>query len=285
MEQTEQQPSQPAQELYRTDLSVGEILRRTRVHYDRSIQDIERALHIRASQIEAIETDQIEKLPGRVYAIGFVRSYAEYLGLDGDKMVHLFKVQSGAKARSPELTFPVPASESKIPPGWMVVLSVVAAFIIITIWLNVNERDRAMVTEIPNATEVQSSLGAGKMQGDQGLAQDANDRAADAGAQPEVTGVILRMEENSWVEIRDKEGKALVSRVLKKGDQYFVPDRPDLVMALGNAGGVRIEIDGQDIGFLGKSGEILRDISLDNAYLRENYLGQPSETPQDQEQE
>ena len=53
-----------------TDLPVGEILRRTRVHYKQSVEDIERALRIRASQIKAIETGDLEQLPGRVYAVG-----------------------------------------------------------------------------------------------------------------------------------------------------------------------------------------------------------------------
>ncbi len=62
------------------EIPVGEILRRTRIHYKQSIQDIERALRIRADQIEAIENGSVEKLPGRVYAVGFIRTYSEYLG-------------------------------------------------------------------------------------------------------------------------------------------------------------------------------------------------------------
>ena len=89
-----------------TDLSVGEILRRTRLYYGQSLNDVEINLRIRASQLDLLEQNHIAHLPGRVYAIGFVRAYSEYLGLDGDKMVHLFKAQSVGKKWRPKLSFP-----------------------------------------------------------------------------------------------------------------------------------------------------------------------------------
>lgn len=99
-----------------TDMAVGEILRRTRIHYGQSLNDVEAILRIRAAQLQALEEGRMDLLPGRVYAIGFVRAYAEYLGLDGEKMVHLFKTQSGNPPRPrSELHFPAPASESKLP--------------------------------------------------------------------------------------------------------------------------------------------------------------------------
>ncbi|MBU0859077.1 MAG: helix-turn-helix domain-containing protein, partial [Alphaproteobacteria bacterium] len=90
-----------------TDMTVGEILRRTRLHYGQSLTDVESILRIRAAQLQALEDGRIDLLPGRVYAIGFVRAYAEYLGLDGEKMVHLFKAQAGNPPRPrAELHFP-----------------------------------------------------------------------------------------------------------------------------------------------------------------------------------
>src|SRR5690606_13898422 len=101
------------------DLPVGEILRRGREHYNLSLNDVEAALRIRASQLGAIEQGRLDLLPGRVYAVGFVRAYAEYLGLDGGRIVQLFKAQSGESRKSPELHFPVAASESKVPNKFM----------------------------------------------------------------------------------------------------------------------------------------------------------------------
>src|SRR5690606_32866677 len=89
-------------------------------------------LRIRASQLEAIENNDLEKLPGRVYAIGFVRAYSEYLGLDGDKMVHLFKEQSvGKKVSKPAVQYPVPASESKVPNLAIIATAIVGVLLLV----------------------------------------------------------------------------------------------------------------------------------------------------------
>lgn len=109
-----------------TDMPVGEVLRRTREYYGLSLEDVEKSLRIRASQLAALEEGRVDQLPGRVYAIGFVRSYAEFLGLDGDKMIHLFKAQAVGGASKPELHFPVPASESKLPHAFILIGSFIA---------------------------------------------------------------------------------------------------------------------------------------------------------------
>ena len=80
-------------DFYRTDMPVGEVLRRAREHYGQSLRDVERNLRIRASQLAHLENGEYSALPGRVYVIGFIRSYSEYLGLNGDEMVNLYKRQ------------------------------------------------------------------------------------------------------------------------------------------------------------------------------------------------
>jgi len=119
-----------------SDLPVGEILRRTRLHYDRTIEEVEAALRIQGKQIHAIEIGDTESLPARVYAIGFVRSYAEYLGLDGDKIVQLFKAQSETETTPPSLKFPEQKQQSEEPPVGMAV----AFFVLINPRYTYNKR-------------------------------------------------------------------------------------------------------------------------------------------------
>ncbi len=272
---------------------VGEILRRARLHYDQSVLDIERALRIKGAQIEAIESGHYEQLPGRVYVIGFIRSYSEYLGLDGEKMVELFKAQSGAQTVRPELHFPVAASETKIPQMWIIGGSLLAALAILVLWWTMTSHDRSAVVNIPSVPETMKAERAPPppaiaARAEAGLpvpaAMSAEVPATAAAAspvpqpQPAATplsqaqaGIILKIIQNSWVEIKDSEGKPVVSRVLKAGDKYFVPDRPDLYMSLGNSGGVQVEIGGQDLAPLGERGQVLRNVPLDAAALKKKF--------------
>lgn len=62
--------------------SVGHILRKARIAKGMSIDDVSRQLRISVQQVEAIEKEDFEKLPGRTFLRGFVRNYANLVQLD-----------------------------------------------------------------------------------------------------------------------------------------------------------------------------------------------------------
>src|SRR5579862_4777143 len=71
--------------------TVGKDLRAARLRRGDEIAQVSRALKIRKDHLEALEEDRLEDLPGKTYAIGFVRSYARHLGLDATAFVERFK--------------------------------------------------------------------------------------------------------------------------------------------------------------------------------------------------
>jgi len=74
--------------------SVGAIFRRRREEYGLAVDDIEAELCIRKGYLDAIETGDYDILPGTTYALGFVRAYADHIGLDAEQMVRRFKVEA-----------------------------------------------------------------------------------------------------------------------------------------------------------------------------------------------
>ncbi len=125
-----------------TELSVGEILRRARKYYGKTIEEISQKLRIRVTQLKALEEGKLDQLPGEVYVLGFIRSYSEYLGLDTEKMVKLYRLQYGEYASRPELSFPAPVMEKKSPDRIVIIISVLAAIGIIYIWQRANTEER-----------------------------------------------------------------------------------------------------------------------------------------------
>ena len=242
-----------------TDLSVGDILRRTREHYGQSLAQVEANLRIRASQLSALETGQIEELPGRVYAIGFVRAYSEYLGLDGDKMVHLFKAQSVGKRVKPELQFPVSANESKAPNIYIIIGCLVALVLLIAYW-TIAYTPSKYVEAIPPVPEVlkQSNIALLKP-----IAEPPSASLLEAVTKPANNKMELVISENSWVEIKNAAGEMVIRQVLKPGDKYIVPNEDGLVLATGNAGGITVFVDGKKIRKLGQSAQVKRNVILD----------------------
>lgn len=265
---------------FHTDMPVGEILRRTRVHYGQSLDQIESVLRIRASQLDALEKGDVKQLPGRVYAIGFVRSYSEYLGLDGDKMVHLFKEQSVGRKTKPDLSFPLPASESKVPNLMVIGGSLFGVLVLIGFiaFVMFPEAPKTEISPVPEALTKSQINEAPALVGD-ALAVDAVQQPANTNTATKETDaetespakpaarIVLEITDASWVEIRNASGSAILRQVLKPGDVYFVPDEKGLIMATGNAGGIKVKVDGKEIKPLGETGQIRRKISLDPASL------------------
>ncbi|WP_366554442.1 RodZ domain-containing protein [Aquibaculum sediminis] len=103
---------------------IGSILRRSRYELGYELETVAAELRIRRPYLEAIEEGHYEELPGTPYAIGFVRSYAEYLGLDSDATVALFKSEINEAARAKQdLSFPAPKPEGRLPGFALVLIS------------------------------------------------------------------------------------------------------------------------------------------------------------------
>ena len=71
--------------------SVAQYLHDTRVNAKLNLADIANTLRISQHYLQAIEDCNLEVLPERVYTLGFIRSYAKHLGLNGDDIVKRFK--------------------------------------------------------------------------------------------------------------------------------------------------------------------------------------------------
>ena len=95
--------------------SVGHLLRTTREGMGWDLRDVAAALRIRTEYLDALERNTVEGLPGIAYATGFLRAYADYLGLDGNEAVNRFKAEKKTLASRPELSFPVPLTDRGIP--------------------------------------------------------------------------------------------------------------------------------------------------------------------------
>ncbi len=76
--------------------SVGEILRKAREAQGLSLEQVAALTKIQEPFIKALEEGHFEALPERVFAKGFVRTYARSLGIDEDDAVRQFSETSGS---------------------------------------------------------------------------------------------------------------------------------------------------------------------------------------------
>jgi cytoskeleton protein RodZ len=114
--------------------TVGDLLRRAREEQGVSIESIAAQLRIREAYLAAIEQARYDRLPGAVYALGFVRTYANYLGLDGEEAVRRFKLEAAGLEQRRDLTFPMPLTQRGIPGRGMVLIALILAICAYGIW-------------------------------------------------------------------------------------------------------------------------------------------------------
>jgi len=114
--------------------SVGATLKAARLARGIEVDVVSQTIHIRPSQLKAIEANDIESLPGMTYAVGFVRSYANFLGLNGAEIVHRFKAEHGHTAAQSKLSFPEPVTESRVPDPMMIGVGLFLAVVILVLW-------------------------------------------------------------------------------------------------------------------------------------------------------
>jgi len=344
--------------------SVGEMLREKREQRGEDLRYVAQMLRIRYPYLKAIEEGLADDLPGPTYAIGFVRTYAEHLGLDAKDMVTRFKAEAEGLQSRNDLNFPAPIPEGKIPSGAILLVGIVIAALIYAVWIYMSSRDQAVseaakqpptvaaVTANAPAASEQTARppetvsaaqpapaalpGAGESRAatpgvleapvenpvapvvaDKAKASGTGLATSASGREPETkkaelapppappthkpspvetsqtqpatnvvteaaavggktygqsggsARIVIHAVADSWVEVRDKATDELIlTRVLFKGDSYYVPDRAGLTLLTGNAGGLRITVDGKDVPALGAVGSVRRDIALDPEQLK-----------------
>ena len=107
--------------------SLCEALREARLRGGYSVGDASQVLRIQQHYLQALEEGRFDQIPGTTYAIGFLRSYAGFLGLDPDEMVDAFKREQGLEPNEHRLAFPAPSDTSPKPKFWLILLVLVLA--------------------------------------------------------------------------------------------------------------------------------------------------------------
>ncbi len=129
--------------------SVSTELSRARQARGSDIQDVARELRIRPAHLKALEERHFDDLPGRPYVLGFLRSYATYLGLDAQDIITRFKAETADFGDPQKLEFPSPADEGRTPGWLLLVLALALAAAVYAGWYYLNTSDRLVVEKVP----------------------------------------------------------------------------------------------------------------------------------------
>ncbi|MGE4350556.1 MAG: helix-turn-helix domain-containing protein, partial [Bdellovibrionales bacterium] len=122
---------------------IGDILRRRRERRGEALEAISEYLRIRPNYLFALENNRYEDLPADAYVIGFLRTYALYLGLDGKSAIDQYRREMTGRRRKPQLSMPQPMLESRAPTITALIGAVIAALLIYGIWYGLSSPEQS----------------------------------------------------------------------------------------------------------------------------------------------
>jgi len=132
---------------------VGAELRAARERLGWSLPDVAGSLRIRLPYLEAIEDGRLADLPAAAYGMGFVRSYANLLGLPAENMCRAYRDEVGKAPLEPELVFPTPLRERGVPIGAAALIALVIAVGGYAGWYKLSENRPGQVASVPPVPE------------------------------------------------------------------------------------------------------------------------------------
>ena len=248
-------------------LTFGEELRRERVIRAISLEEISAATKISLRLLNALEASDLARLPAPTFTRGFIRAYARHLGLDPEEMVnaYLMDLKSGGAREAPASKKARPRSRflrGRRTTAGTIVGSVTGILLLLGLIAS-PERPPAPVRARVAPAGPPVAFKNVALSSDPTPAIRDDPAGPTAGPPEAPLGVSLRLEcdEDSWAKLT-ADGETVFSGLIRRGETRSFQAREGFRLTLGNAGGVRVTVDGRALDRLGGTGEVVRDLSL-----------------------
>lgn len=250
---------------------IGDSLRREREKQQKTIKDIEQGTSIRALYIEAIEKGEYAKLPGEAYTKGFIRNYANFLGMDANEIIKQYKDETGQAEPTQNIEtadtsaytaekYEKPVSVTHLESGSSFKERVAEArdrshtgrnLLIGAIALVVIAGGALLFMDDGSDSNQPSQTKAATQTETQNTQKASN-------ATPKHDGVDVKVKFNArcWTEAK-VDGKSVYEGTIEKGKTMSWNGKQNVVLRLGNAGAAEISCNGEDIGKAGNVGEVV----------------------------
>ncbi len=280
--------------------TVGEFFKQAREAKGLTLDEVASKTRIHPSFLRAIEECNFTKLPDQVFVKGFVRSYARALGMDEDEAVRRFLATAGSfyekQAEGERLRLKQVEDERRKRANRNVVITGVGVALLGLVFVMSREQTAvaprpasepqpsrspvssagesapspAKETEMPESTAASPAASVPqelpRTEETVGLVPATPEPASALpleGVRPDQAPLTLDVEatELSWVVVQ-VDGAGLHEALLRPGERVSWKASDRFNLTLGNAGGVRVELNGKPVGPFGPSGRVARDIVL-----------------------
>lgn len=234
-------------------MTIGGTLAKARQEAGLSVPQVARRTRIRETVIKAIERDDFSMCGGNFYSRGHIRSIARATGIDPEPLVQEYDDEHGG---SPQAISARLAFEAKTPirilerrsPNWSAAMA--AALVVVVLY---------MIYRLASGEESHKSAerAAAPAATTSATVRPSHSAAVAQAPRKEVT-VHLKAKRASWLSVQDDKGKQLFSGVIRPGQSEQWTAKKHIRLVIGNGGGVRLTVNGKDLGSPGQDGQVVR---------------------------
>ncbi len=226
---------------------IGAELGAKRMAAGLSLKEMAAQIRIQYAYLDAIERLDKEALPTLGYALGYVRTYARFVGMDEKAAMERFKKDIEAPRYLSAQAEPhhVPKRSIHLPRGSVAIGAVLSCAFVVVSWYGMKSD---AVSAVP-AT----------------VSEHKPENWGFAPAEPTKNNkdmISLKAVGPSWVEVRDADGAVLISRIMVPGEIFETERKNAPLLSLRDAGAIELYLGGERIGPIGQRGEAAKNIPL-----------------------
>jgi hypothetical protein len=210
---------------------VGEFIRERREELSLDISSVANELKIRRFFLESIEKGDFHQLPGSVYTQGFVRCYAEHLGLDGVEIITALTKADSLQKMTKTATAPKQDVSKAQTPQWVWLLSGGVAAMVVGMFVYKSlrkEEAHPLPIDLPAATRPD---------------QPAHFESVPIGPQD----IVIVAQKPTWVKVTDDRGVLINARFLKAGEVLSLMPYDGKNLTVGDGSALRFKKGEQEI--------------------------------------
>ena len=279
--------------------TVGESFKRARKSQKIDLNTVSQDLKISESLLGEIENNQFPSYINVIFLIGHIRSYAKYLNLDEKLLIENFKIQISfdgnninnemRKPNTPVIQFSFFKALSFVS-----IITISLSFYFLFIPSNDLQPEYAMTPNIPENLEstleeiemklsLEKKLIVDSLDNTSQIIADSSqiieDKDALISSMSAIASLPISNDKNltdkivtlkflnpTWVQLRDSKNNVIISKLMSKKDEFSFKISENLNLTTGNAGNIIILVDGVVKGKVGKIGEVIDSLIIDNRF-------------------
>lgn len=249
--------------------SVGRALQQARIAAGLTVDEVSSVTRVRVPIVQGIEQDDFSRCGGDVYARGHIRVLARAVRLDPAALINQFDAEHGGRPE-PTPAAPLFDAERIRPeprrPNWtaamVAAIVAVVGFVGFTLFSGGDKNDGSSVADETGSakpTASTSSSPSAEPSKSPGERKPEPSESAIAGVPADKVTVKLTAEDGqSWISAQDHNGRLMEEGVLRKGQSKTFSDSKRIDLVLGNAGAIKLFVNGKEVKNLRDSGTVQR---------------------------